>query len=110
MPVYKSDAETAGMDCAAQQAWGKCDAIWMREGDFCRKTCDRCYTGCTSLPLAANCSTSPGAVPCGPVSGWLLAAGFAPGADALALPTVRRPLAAKGCTRAAPPGPASPGP
>eukprot|EP01025_Chloroclados_australasicus_P000916 TRINITY_DN1030_c0_g1_i3.p1 TRINITY_DN1030_c0_g1~~TRINITY_DN1030_c0_g1_i3.p1 ORF type:complete len:692 (+),score=68.05 TRINITY_DN1030_c0_g1_i3:194-2269(+) len=41
--------------CQEQKEFGKCNAIWMLEGDYCKKTCNRCGespapSDCTNIP------------------------------------------------------------
>lgn len=36
--------------CQEQKKWGKCDAPWMLEGNYCAKSCDRCNVKPQTVP------------------------------------------------------------
>ena len=37
-----SDVQADHYSCQDQKSWGKCDASWMIDGNYCQKTCGRC--------------------------------------------------------------------
>ena len=49
------DAPTPdGFSCAQQRDWGKCGAIWMVEGGFCKSTCGACAPPCEDFLSAGD--------------------------------------------------------
>lgn len=49
--------------CAQEKEWGKCAENWMKEGNYCMQTCDRCSS-------ATTCSDIPPGMIFGPEKSW----------------------------------------